>query len=95
MENKKNLKHIDSKLDLERTDKLFDASIAKANAFSKDPYTEKSLKEARAVSTFGNLHLNSAKVKVSVIRLIGYRDELNNLKNNVQKKIRGVRKYKK
>jgi hypothetical protein len=87
------LEEVDGKLDLNRTNKLFDTSIVKANAFSKEPYTVQSLKEARQVATFGNLHLNSAKAKVSVIRLMGYKDEMRSLKKNVSRKIRNAKKY--
>jgi hypothetical protein len=87
------LEKVDDKLDLDRTNKLFDTSIIKADAFSKDKYTVQSLKEARQVATFGNLHLNSAKAKISVIRLMGYKNEIDNVKKSVSRKIRNAKKY--
>ena len=87
------VKDIVGKMDLDRTDKLFDASITSADSLSKEPYTEDSIKKQRLVIGFGNLHVNSAKVKLGAIRMNGYVDSTKSLKRAVDRKVRNAAKY--
>ena len=79
---------INQSMDLSRTNQLFDAAIHSGDSLSGKPYNEEAVKAQRIVLGFGNLHVKSAQTKLSAIRLTGYRNELNNLRHNVQKKVR-------
>lgn len=87
------IKKIDDVMDLDRTDKLFSSSIDKAGSLTKGEYREEDIKKQRLVIGFGNLHVNTAKVKMSAVRLMGYRDNLAKLKQNIGRKVRNSRKY--
>lgn len=87
------VQELNKTLDVKRTDELFDASIKSADALAGRLYDENSLKAARMTVNFGNLHVNTAKTKLSAVRLIGYRNEANKLKQNIDRKIRNGRKY--
>lgn len=88
-----NLKQVDDKLNLDRTDKLFDSSISRSGSNDQSKYTDEDIKKQRLVIGFGNLHVNTAKLKVSVVRMRGYRDNVTNLKRAVDRKVRKERKY--
>jgi len=87
------LEKINDKLDLNRTDELFDSSIGKSEALSRGKYDKESLKAAKTCLGFGNLHVNTAKVKIATLKIIGYRDQVTRLKQNVDRKLRNSRKY--
>lgn len=80
-------------LDTDKTAHLFEVSIKKANALDAAPYTEDSLRAARMNINYGNLHVNTAKTKLSAIRLVGYQNSLSTTKKAVERKIRNQRKY--
>ena len=88
-----NPQDIDQHLDLDRTNKLFDISIVKSGAEDVTPYDEKSLRASKLTLGFGNLHVNTAKTKVGILRLIGYQDNLKKIKDNVSRKLRNAKKY--
>ena len=90
----KQLSDVAEKMDLERTNELFDITIARADFKSKEPFKDDNdIKKARVVVQMGNIHINTAKTKMSAIRLIGYQNNLSQLKNAVQRKVRNARKY--
>ena len=80
-------------LDTDRTNKLFESSIKSSDAYSGKPYGENTLKAARMTVNFGNLHVNTARTKISVIRLLGYRDAISRIKRAVGRKIKRSRRY--
>ncbi len=84
----KSLEEIEVKMDLERTDQLFSSAIKSAGALEGQRYTEDSLKQMRAVMGAGNLHINSAKVKLGAIRLMGYVAGVRATSNAVSRKVR-------
>jgi hypothetical protein len=81
-------------LDTGRTNEIFDSMIvrSKINDRSKE-LGEDAVKQARVVIGSGNLHINTARAKMSAIRMVGYTDGLVKTKLAVQRKIRNVRKY--
>ncbi len=86
-------KDIAKKLDLQRTDELFDITITRADYKTKKLFTDDDVKIARLVIQAGNLHVNSAKVKLGALRLVGYRDTSKQLEKTIAKKARNARKY--
>lgn len=86
----KNLEKIDKVLDVDRTNEIFESSIDRSDAHSKEKFNDNSLKSFRAVISAGNLHKNTAVAKVSVNRLIGYRKEINNTHGNIKKKLKNA-----
>jgi len=84
----KSISDVDAVMDVGRTNGLFDASINRAESLKKEPYTEEDIKKQRLVIGFGNLHINTAKTKLSAVRMFGYRNTQRLLKEAVQKKIR-------
>lgn len=90
----KQLSDVADKMDLERTGELFDITIARADFKSKELFKDDNdIKKARVVVQMGNIHINTAKTKMSAIRLIGYQNNLSQLKHAVQRKVRNSRKY--
>lgn len=87
------LNKIDDVMDLDRTNQLFDSAIRRADANGKEKYTEEDVKFQRLVTGFGNMHINSAKVKLSVVRMRGYQANTGALKKAVDRKVRNARKY--
>lgn len=87
---KENLQEVVKQMDLARTDALFDATLEKVKALDDTiPYdTELEVKKGRLAIAAGNIHVNSAKVKLGALRLLGYRDSLRKTKLAVQRKFR-------
>lgn len=85
---------IDSQMDLDKTEKIFYSLIARShiNDTSKE-MTPEEIKKINAVLQGGNLHVNTAKVKISATRLAGFRDGIRQTKLTVQRKTRNARKY--
>jgi len=80
-------------LNLERTNELFDASIKRSGAKGTTEYNEEDIKKQRIVIGYGNLHLNTAKTKISASRMTGYRDGLDGAKRSVDRKVRNNLKF--
>ena len=80
-------------LDVNRTDELFDTSIIKSDSFSKTPYNDQNLKGAKMTLGFGNLHVNTAKAKMQAIKLLGFRNGVQGIKDSVSRKLRNKAKY--
>lgn len=85
--------NIDEVMDVSRTNDLFDSSIKRSGANSDEKYSEADLKQMRTIIGFGNLHINTAKVKLGVARLRGYRDNVSKMKQSIDRKIRNKNKY--
>lgn len=88
----KEIEKVEPYLDVERTNKLFDISIIRADANSTTPFDQKSLGDWKVMVSTGNLHLNTAKAKVQTLRLIGYRDNLQSMNRALKKKTYRARK---
>lgn len=84
---------IDGAMDLKKTEELFDKSIERGESLKGGSYTDKDIKNQRLVLGFGNLHINTAKVKMAAVRFLGYRDAMQKTKNAVERKVRNSRKY--
>lgn len=91
MEN--SLKKIEEIMDTDRTNGLFDSSIKRSGALIGEEYTLDDLKKMKIVLGAGNLHVNTAKTKMGAIKLLGYRNSLDETKKAVERKIRNSRKY--
>ena len=88
------LKMVNEKLDINRTDQIFDSIIHRAKVNDRSaPMNDDELKKVNAVIKAGNLHVNTAKTKVSVFRFIGYRDNQEKIKLAIDRKVRNMRKY--
>ncbi len=85
---------IEGKMDLTKTEQIFDSLIKRSGIND----TTKSLDDAeiRKVKTVlggGNLHIRTAQIRVTLLRLAGFRDGIRQTKLAVQKKVRNARKY--
>ncbi len=87
------IKKLGDQMNLDRTEGLFDASIKKAKALETAEYTPDDIKKSRLVIGFGNLHLNTARTKLSAIRFLGYQNNLKAIKDAVERKQRDSNKY--
>lgn len=87
------LEKVDELMDLDRTDELFNSSIKRSGSHDTEPYGEEDIKKQRLVVGFGNLHINTAKVKLGVARMKGYLDSTKSLKKAVDRKVRNNNKY--
>ena len=82
------------KMDLDRTNKVFNQTIEKTGYNGSKPMDDElEVKKARILIAAGNLHVHTAKTAISAIRLSGYRSDMEGIKNAVQKKVRNSRKY--
>ncbi len=84
---------MDDLMDLERTDKLFNSAIERSDSHSSVKYTEEDIKKQRVVIGFGNLHIGTAKVKLGMERMRGYRDSIRGIKQSIDRKVRNKNKY--
>lgn len=85
---------IEKHLDLDRTNDLFDVAITRSGAKkSNNEWNEEDLKKQKLLVGFGNLHINTAKAKITAIRMIGYVQGLVGVKKAVERKTRNKRKY--
>lgn len=91
----KDLNEVKDILDLDRTNELFDSSIKSADSKSGKAYTKDSVKEAKVALGFGNLHINTAKIKTQILRMIGFKNNISQIKSNIERQIRNSKKYKK
>lgn len=90
---KEEIKKVSEILDVNRTDKLFDSSIVSSQANSRKVYTVDSLRAAKVALGFGNLHVNTSRIKLNAIRMLGFMDNLRKVKQAVGRRIRNVKKY--
>lgn len=93
MEDDKHLKSVRDTMDMDRTDGLFKTSIERAESLKKRAYSEKDVKTQNIVIKFGNLHVNTAKAKMSAVRLLGYKKSIEDTTRAVARKIRKAAKY--
>lgn len=84
----KKVERIVEVLDVDRTNELFEAGITRSDALSTEQFNESNLKGFKAALGAGNLHVNTARAKMSAIRLVGYRDSLAAMKGAIKKKVR-------
>lgn len=88
------LKKVDDKLSMDRTDELFDSAIKRSGANNRNSdYTEDDIKKQRLVIGFGNLHINTARAKLSIVRMRGYQSANRGLKQSVDRRLRNAKKY--
>lgn len=86
---KDKLKEVADHMDLGRTEELFDITIRRADFKSKDPFNgDEDIRKAGLVVKMGNVHINTAKTKISAIRMIGYIDNTRKLTLAVKRRTR-------
>lgn len=93
MSEEKEFKDLAGSMDLSRTGEIFDSLIHRSKIHDKAlPFDEAEIKKAKAVLGAGNLHVNSARVKIGALRLVGYRENLGRLQAAIERKSRNARK---
>ena len=80
------------KMDLERTDKLFDSLISRSKVHSEKPLGKQETTNARVVIASGNLHVSTARAKLTAIKLAGHLDESRQIKSAVERRVRDAYK---
>lgn len=87
-------KEIADKMNLTTTENVFEALVHRSKITDRSvPFDEIAIKQSRAVIAGGNLHVATARAKMSALKIVGYHDNLEKLKMSVQKKSRNARKY--
>lgn len=87
------INEIGDKMDLDRTNELFNSSIKRSDTYRKELYTEDDIRKQRVILGYGNLHVKTAQVKMGLERMKGYRVNTEALKKAVDRKIRNKNKY--
>lgn len=90
---KDTLSKVQDAMDLDRTNELFDANIKSADAMSGKPFTKESVKNMAVTIAAGNLHVGSAKVQLSALRMVGYVNGVKQLKRSVDRKVRNSKRH--
>lgn len=86
-------KEIADKMNLDRTDAVFDALVKRSKITDTSlPLDEMGIKQTRAVISSGNLHVATARAKLSALKIVGYRDNMDKLKHAVEARVRRARK---
>lgn len=84
---------ISVKMNLERTDEIFNSLISRSNINDKSAkFDEDAIKAAKAVLASGNLHVKTAAVKLGAIKLAGYYTNMERLKTAIEKRARNARR---
>ncbi len=92
MEVNEQLEKVVNTMDVKRTSDMFDDVLKKSSMKDGGRFDENSLKEIRTVIQAGNVHVRTAQVAVTAIRLVGHYDNQTKLKHAIEKRTREASK---
>ena len=85
----KQAQYIADKMELDRTDEIFDVLIGRSSITDRSKgMGEEEIKKIRTVIAAGNLHVATARSKMTALRFVGHQENQARLKEAVQRRVK-------
>lgn len=85
----KEAQYIADKMELDRTDEIFDVLIHRSAIKDREQgMGQEDIKKIKTVIAAGNLHISTARAKMTALKFVGHQENQARLKEAVQRRVK-------